>query len=221
MKLAYFQSCENPLDPLPKLGRKVEPEPSETAEQKRQKAVRAFESEFDPSFYMVSITEPRLQELQDIKNKVLTDMAQMLGTSFINPEPVVSFADAAEMADGWIKWDGGECPVPVGAKVDIRFRDNSEYLNEDADKLRWRIYGDDWITDIIAYRIHKEPEKKAPTFDDWSRAVCAALKNHSLDEIHAATIPVLDGVGHKPGMPIDDFPQAFPALIAALDELRR
>lgn len=43
MKLAYFQSCGNPLDPLPELGCKVAPAKTLTPEQKRAQHVKDFE----------------------------------------------------------------------------------------------------------------------------------------------------------------------------------
>ena len=35
-------------------------------------------------------------------------------------------------ADGWIEWNGGECPVDNDSLVDVKFPDGSEYFNTDA-----------------------------------------------------------------------------------------
>ena len=70
--------------------------------------------------------------------------------------------------DGWIEWNGGECPVEKGLMVDIRVRDGREERNlaantptkgriPDASCAFWK--NDGMAGDIIAYRLHK-PEVK-------------------------------------------------------------
>lgn len=71
----------------------------------------------------------------------------------------------------WIKWNGGECPVPAGTIVDVEHRDGEICQNQVAWGLKnayskidpqgssraggafWR--NDGSIADIIAYRIIK------------------------------------------------------------------
>lgn len=55
--------------------------------------------------------------------------------------------------DGWIEWGGGECPVPRGTLVDVRFRDGDDDRNIEAIDLLWN--HENWSADIIAYRPHK------------------------------------------------------------------
>lgn len=56
--------------------------------------------------------------------------------------------------DGWIKWKGGECPIPDGVLFKFRFRDGEEYKAYDnASKWCWEHRGIDG--DIIAYRVLK------------------------------------------------------------------
>ncbi|MEJ8688644.1 hypothetical protein WM027_17640 [Klebsiella pneumoniae] len=72
---------------------------------------------------------------------------------------------AAKNSD-WIEWGGGECPVPRGTLVDVRYRDgrqlnalsaNDGTLNpRDASFVFWRNDGSE--NDIIAYRLH-QPQK--------------------------------------------------------------
>ena len=72
----------------------------------------------------------------------------------------------------WIKWEGGECPVPVDTLVDVELRDGTIVESQ----LAWGVKdmgatkdeeGDSYAGwafwkshnhpgDIIAYRIHKE-----------------------------------------------------------------
>lgn len=66
--------------------------------------------------------------------------------------------------DGWIKWKGGECPVPDGTIVDVQYRSGSRNAREvassngDADGSAagafW--HNDDSRADIVAYRIVSE-----------------------------------------------------------------
>ncbi|MGL4754425.1 MAG: hypothetical protein ACRCXB_18790 [Aeromonadaceae bacterium] len=62
-------------------------------------------------------------------------------------------------ADGWIAWNGGECPVDGDSVIDVKLSDGDEFFGVDAD---W-----DWHQgsrcDIIAYRLHK-PEQAKPEF---------------------------------------------------------
>ena len=63
--------------------------------------------------------------------------------------------------DGWIPWEGGDCPVPNGTVVDVKYRDESvglglpanEYVEDDASPAYWR--ADGMSNDIIAYRVVK------------------------------------------------------------------
>lgn len=60
-------------------------------------------------------------------------------------------------ADGWIEWNGGECPVDGNEIIDIRYPESREEFSAKAKFRRWNHCGDKG--DIIAYRLHKtEPE---------------------------------------------------------------
>lgn len=62
----------------------------------------------------------------------------------------IGWADEAD-ADGWIEWDGGECPVPEDTVIDVRLRNGEELLLQAALWCDWD--HDDSAADIIAYRI--------------------------------------------------------------------
>lgn len=56
--------------------------------------------------------------------------------------------------DGWIEWNGGECPVDSETPVCIRVRKGEEYKNGlPASAWSWRREGSPY--DIIAYRVVK------------------------------------------------------------------
>lgn len=84
--------------------------------------------------------------------------------------------------DGWIDWGGGECPVPEGALVDVRYR-NSEKFPDTFGTIALAVGGygatgrhwnhDGYPNDIIAYRLHKpqEAEKTVNHFEgapEWA-----------------------------------------------------
>ncbi len=56
-------------------------------------------------------------------------------------------------ADGWIPWNGGECPVPHGPRVQIRFRDGSVLTNELPYNYTWSYVQRDPGRNIVAYRV--------------------------------------------------------------------
>lgn len=64
-------------------------------------------------------------------------------------------------ADGWIEWEGGECPVNGDELVVCKVRSGREWRDGKAimaKVLRWRHTGG--IADIIAYRLHKQEPAK-------------------------------------------------------------
>lgn len=86
-------------------------------------------------------------------------------------------AALAAKNEGWIEWGGGECPVPRGTLVDVRYRNGKEnyhigagiYLddtgsNPDHNAEDWN--NDDSPLDIIAYRLHKPQEVEQSEADD-------------------------------------------------------
>jgi hypothetical protein len=74
-------------------------------------------------------------------------------------------------ADGWIEWNGGECPVDHGALLDVKFEDDMVMLGAPAgltggDFERNLIDWSDDVDDgsrIVAYRLHK-PEQAKPKY---------------------------------------------------------
>ena len=60
----------------------------------------------------------------------------------------------------WIKWDGGECPVPPDTLVEVKFRDGSCETGHSANCYSWlRV---DFNDDIVEYRIAiEQPDLEA------------------------------------------------------------
>jgi len=59
-------------------------------------------------------------------------------------------------ADGWIKWDGGECPVSPDCWVAVKYNGGESDHPKPARSLDWK--HDYRSYNIIAYRIHKAGE---------------------------------------------------------------
>ena len=49
----------------------------------------------------------------------------------------------------WVKWDGGECPVPLDTIVEVKFRDGDSQSGHPAYAYYWRHDGDG--ADILTY----------------------------------------------------------------------
>ena len=52
----------------------------------------------------------------------------------------------------WIKWHGGECPVPPETMVKVKFRCGAPEREERAGRYFWNHEGEDDDTDIVEYR---------------------------------------------------------------------
>jgi hypothetical protein len=55
---------------------------------------------------------------------------------------------------GWIKWNGGECPVPDGSEIEYKMRDGAiSFPFNYPENLRWEHINMDG--DVVEYRIIK------------------------------------------------------------------
>ena len=64
-------------------------------------------------------------------------------------------------ADGWIEWNGGECPVADGVALDVKYRDGDKLTIRYPEVYRWNHIGN--RGDFVAYRLRK-PEQSKPEF---------------------------------------------------------
>ena len=103
----------------------------------------------------------------DGKARIEALLADDYTTAIITREQYESALAAKN--EGWIEWGGGECPVPRGTLVDVRYRNGEENhhvgaglsfcdtgSNPDLSAEYWS--KDDTSSDIIAYRLHQPQE---------------------------------------------------------------
>lgn len=63
--------------------------------------------------------------------------------------------------EGWIEWEGGDCPVPLHTRVNVRFRDGDRSFEKQtvlAGGFFWRHDGDS--ADIVAYKIASQTSQE-------------------------------------------------------------
>ena len=85
-------------------------------------------------------------------------------------------------ADGWIEWNGGECPVDVELYVYVNYRDGCELPRAvRAGSQRWNHFG--LGGDIVSYRLHK-PEVKPEFCESVMRSI-PEPGSESIDELCA------------------------------------
>lgn len=59
-----------------------------------------------------------------------------------------------EVQEGWVEWNGGECPVADDDLIDVRIRDGRVYYDADGFDFRWEHGGGfSPANDLIAYRV--------------------------------------------------------------------
>lgn len=120
---------------------------------------------------------------------------------------LASQAPAAE-ADGWIEWHGGECPVPEGTVVDVRYRDGSQenaLMANRPDRTRFKTAAAPWWRndrspgDIIAYRLHQPQDANTRANDDRLDAAVGLystsegeIEEANLNECIGQAVPVPD-----------------------------
>ena len=68
---------------------------------------------------------------------------------------------------GWIKWEGGECPVDDETGIQVMFRDQTTYSSTTGG-FRWKHIGTPG--DIVAYRVEKDATKPTSPEDIGSAA---------------------------------------------------
>jgi hypothetical protein len=147
------------LEPTARSDAQSEPQPTALLRMAYSQAIslkriaEALERHFTPINMLAETPDPleRIAESLDAIAALLAAPAALRGTGL---QPA---------ADGWLAWNGGECPVPAGTLVDVRHRDGDEFLGVSAGDPD-EVVAEDWSIsdkqshpgDIVAYRIHKD-----------------------------------------------------------------
>lgn len=124
----------------------------------RDAAIAALQPEFEAIKRQRDQLLSALKQVQvDVKNGncVMADTAVFVDSAIAAVEQPK--AAPATDADGWIEWNGGECPVPDEALVNVRSKNGlmNSYYQFLADDIDWS-HGDCEGYDIIAYRVVQE-----------------------------------------------------------------
>lgn len=69
-------------------------------------------------------------------------------------DSLVASEDPTADKDGWIEWNGGECPVPEGTRTEVRFKGQDNAVDNYPEDWNWEKLDSDGC--IIAYRIVSE-----------------------------------------------------------------
>ena len=89
---------------------------------------------------------PTATEISIGNFKEIADRAERAAPAETADTPAPPPAD-----DGWIKWEGGECPVSPETLVDVRYRSRVTNVRRPAKAFRWSNMRH--VADIVAYRI--------------------------------------------------------------------
>lgn len=134
----------------------------------------------DPDWQVMAAT-CEISKAEWMGSRWFLDGSRLPGSSFSAPQIASDYKTSiitrdkyesalAEKNEGWIKWEGGKCPVEEGTLVDVKYRDGGEGFNlpangftsdrRDASISFWR--KDGFNNDIIAYRLSKPEEIAKP-----------------------------------------------------------
>lgn len=123
----------------------------------------SFQTEEEAALRLIEIADSRIDRLRASRSRA----KRLLRRKDLERAKAAAIACTAgtpapqPASDGWIKWEGGECPVAEGTMLDVRYRDGTVRGNIPA--LVWADFEDDatepyWendgiSNDIVAYRI--------------------------------------------------------------------
>lgn len=110
--------------------------------------------------------------------------------------------------DGWIEWNGGECPVDVGTIVDVKHRDGDIGIRCHAGMSSSEPDGEghataeDWSHldeggDIIAYRLHKSERANPKSCKPVTRSIPEVEAKPTIEQLAADYRNLLDFARRK------------------------
>ena len=137
----------------------------------------------------------------------LGEAAQSSSAPYIGPDRRKAAEQSSVVdADGWIKWEGGECPVPYGTRIDVEYRSGARAMGISALVPKMLGYtATDWghinvSADIVAYRLSKE----ASHAEEVRRAIA---------EIDAQAVPYIGPDRRACGKDLDDMVRAGKSVL--------
>ncbi len=140
--------------------------------------------EIEKTSNMVELSQSRDQK----RIMVLEHKANAIA-EYLDARDKEAVIDCHQLEDGWIAWNGGECPVEGDIEVEYLCRDlitqNELLAFQLAKDLRWK-HGNSKY-DIIAYRLHKQKEE--PKKSDVDETNCINI------DLKALKCPKLKGIG--------------------------
>lgn len=97
---------------------------------------------------------PHSDEIVEVHSR--RDLETAVYRALIDETPIPTFKlivapTATTDSDGWIPWNGGNCPVEGDVLVEVKFRDGTINEIEEARQWKWNHLGGE--SDIVAYRI--------------------------------------------------------------------
>lgn len=166
--------------------------------------VKAWQSNVDTEVYFVDDKNVTTNEVRRLYRKMINKKSDDMGLENAVTRSEYESALAAKN-DGWINWNGGDCPLAKGDLIDFRLRGGGIHEN----LVVGEIIGERWThsdsyhrasCDIIAYRLHK-PDIENMESELTSKAIArmVPINGGSRPEFYASTLKELDGawVGDK------------------------
>jgi len=98
-------------------------------------------------------------------------------------------------ADGWIEWNGGECPVGGGVVVDLKWSDGFERKAAKPEAFRWQHL--DSRDNIIAYRLHKPNLAETEFCESVMRSIPEPSPKPTIEQMAADYRNLLDFAQRK------------------------
>lgn len=127
--------------------------------------IQALMDALEPAIYNTPIDIDRAAYSQAISLKRIADALEILArpapsaTSMSHDTVALqilpgTWVNRVETADDWREWPGGECPVAVGTRVDVKFRD-SRHSTINTPGHGWDWHNNGRPSDIVAWRSAK------------------------------------------------------------------
>lgn len=123
--------------------------------------LKALTDQIEPAVVAFAAAYPRENRAtysQAVSLKRIADALETLAARYAMTDMPLSVFEnrerAASVDDPWQAWPGGECPVPEGTLVDVRFRDGYTEESRPAEYWAWT-NGGKHLRDIVAWRLAK------------------------------------------------------------------